>query len=366
MEIGLIILGILALAIIIYVFRAKNSKEKVKETDVIVEDIQSPVDKNSNDSLEVEKAVEAPVAAAEEEEAGTDEESSVYVEPIVPESEIEKQEKGISFVAIDFETATSNRNSACQLGVVLVENGVIVERKCYLIQPPENEYNRMNTAVHGLSAKDTAEMPTFKELWSELREYLNNHLIVCHNADFDISVLRSTCEYYSIEDLNIQESICTYRMTGYALIEACQGLNIAVVGHHDALNDAEMCAQIYLKLNAGEIVNESLIKVVKGGKKGHDEDAVNEALEKESDFFKGKAIVITGVFGKYSRDDLKGILEHHGAIIKGSISSKTEIVIMGLDAGPAKCAKIKELQDKGAKIVVLNEQELLEKLNLKE
>lgn len=371
METLLIIFCILVLAIIIYVFRAKNNKQKVAEPHVIVEDIQNLDEINSNESFEVEEAIAAPVevvteaaAAEEEEEEEVKEESSVNDAPqeIVPE--FEKQENGLSFVAIDFETATPNRNSACQLGIVLVENGNIKEKKCFLIQPPENEYNRMNTAVHGLSAKDTLNMPTFKELWHDIREYLNDRLIVCHNADFDISVLKNTCESYSIKDLSIQEVKCTYRMTGLALIEACQGLNVTVNGHHDALNDAEMCAQIFIKLSNGEVVDTSLIKVTKGGKKEHDEAVVNKAFEIESSYFKGKATVITGVFGKFSRDDIKDILEHHGAIIKGSISSKTEIVVMGMDAGPAKCSKIKELQDKGVNIVVLNEQELLEKLKL--
>ena len=37
---------------------------------------------------------------------------------------------------------------------------------------------------------------------------------------------------------------------------------------------------------------------------------------------------------------------------------------MGMDAGPSKCAKIKELVDSGVDIVVPNETELLEKLHM--
>lgn len=61
---------------------------------------------------------------------------------------------------------------------------------------------------------------------------------------------------------------------------------------------------------------------------------------------------------------LKSILEHHGAIIRTGISTKTNVVVMGMDAGPSKCAKIKELVDSGVDIVVLNETELLEKLHM--
>ena len=40
-----------------------------------------------------------------------------------------------SFIAVDFETATYNR-MACQVGIVVVRNGVITERISNFIQPP--------------------------------------------------------------------------------------------------------------------------------------------------------------------------------------------------------------------------------------
>lgn len=275
-----------------------------------------------------------------------------------------KKNDELSFVAIDFETATAKRYSACQLGIVVVENGIIKDKKCFLIQPPNNEYSKKSTAIHGISSKHTVDKPNFLQQWPLIKQLINDSCIVCHNSDFDIDVLKSTCNYYGISDLRIKDIKCTYRMTGYSLIEACQGLSISVSGHHNALNDAEMCANIYIKLCCGKAVDTSLIKVVKGGKKEHSEELINQALQINSSFFEGKNVVITGVFGKFNRDDLKSILEHHGAIIRTGISTKTNVVVMGMDAGPSKCAKIKELVDSRVDIVVLNETELLEKLHM--
>ncbi len=36
-------------------------------------------------------------------------------------------QSGLSFTAIDFETATANQNSACAVGLVVVEQGIIVD-----------------------------------------------------------------------------------------------------------------------------------------------------------------------------------------------------------------------------------------------
>ncbi|MGN1219743.1 MAG: BRCT domain-containing protein [Candidatus Cryptobacteroides sp.] len=75
--------------------------------------------------------------------------------------------------------------------------------------------------------------------------------------------------------------------------------------------------------------------------------------------FYNKKIVITGVFCQYpDRNELAYILKSYGADIKSSISGRTNIVIMGSDAGPKKQEKIIEINSNGGNIQVLNEFEL--------
>ena len=45
-----------------------------------------------------------------------------------------------NFTAFDFETANYKRSSACAIGLVKVENGVIVEEKSFLIKPQPNYF----------------------------------------------------------------------------------------------------------------------------------------------------------------------------------------------------------------------------------
>ena len=56
----------------------------------------------------------------------------------------------------------------------------------------------------------------------------------------------------------------------------------------------------------------------------------------------GKKVVLTGTLLKYTRDSAKEILERMGAIVSGSVSSKTDIVIAGSDAG-SKLTKAQQL-----------------------
>ena len=56
----------------------------------------------------------------------------------------------------------------------------------------------------------------------------------------------------------------------------------------------------------------------------------------------GKKFVLTGSLEKYTRDDAKSILESFGAVVAGSVSAKTDFVLVGADAG-SKLAKAQNL-----------------------
>ena len=54
---------------------------------------------------------------------------------------------------------------------------------------------------------------------------------------------------------------------------------------------------------------------------------------KEDSPFSGKTVVLTGTLSKYGRKEATEILENLGAKVSGSVSSKTDIVIFGTEAG---------------------------------
>ena len=78
----------------------------------------------------------------------------------------------------------------------------------------------------------------------------------------------------------------------------------------------------------------------------------------KSNFFFGKRVVITGVFNSFSRDFLSELLHERGAFRTGSISTKTDVVIIGLEAGPSKLEKVEELKQTGHAITCLSEDEV--------
>ena len=57
----------------------------------------------------------------------------------------------------------------------------------------------------------------------------------------------------------------------------------------------------------------------------------------------GKIFVVSGVFEKFSRDDLKKAIEDNGAKVGSSISAKTDYIVAGENMGPAKLEKANKL-----------------------
>lgn len=63
----------------------------------------------------------------------------------------------------------------------------------------------------------------------------------------------------------------------------------------------------------------------------------------ESNLLGGKTFVVSGVFGNYSRDELKVAIEANGGKVTGSVSSKTDFVVAGENMGLEKRRKAEEL-----------------------
>ena len=66
----------------------------------------------------------------------------------------------------------------------------------------------------------------------------------------------------------------------------------------------------------------------------------------------GLTFVVSGVFTKFSRDDLKAAIEQNGGKVVGTVSGKTSYIVAGENMGPEKLKKAEKL---GVKIIDENE-----------
>ena len=158
------------------------------------------------------------------------------------------------FVAIDFETASARRDSACAVGVAAGCGGRVVLSRIYLIRPPSGQFTF--TDLHGLRWENVRDAPTFAELWSTLRGWLADAAFVAaHNASFDRSVLHACCARYRLRPPRTR-FVCTVELARAQwgirptkLPDVCRRLGIPL-RHHDAGSDAVACARIVLAAEA--------------------------------------------------------------------------------------------------------------------
>lgn len=154
------------------------------------------------------------------------------------------------FAAIDFETANSKPNSACQLGIVIVEDWKIVAEYEWLIRPPRLFFSPFCVRVHGITARDCMNEPGWETIWQQAAPILEGLLILGHNVGFDASVLLNCCLHYELPPPR-NELQCTRLISkrawpdrsGHGLAAVAERLGIAF-RHHNALEDARASALV--------------------------------------------------------------------------------------------------------------------------
>ena len=176
-----------------------------------------------------------------------------------------------TFAAIDFETATREHDSACAVAAVVFVNDKPRDFVSALIRPPQySEHASAGeypfTYLHGITPADTRKSPPFPAAWERVSqmlyryEILNKHIVVAHNASFDMTVLRRTAECYDYTPSPFHFA-CTMRIARSAIPEARHWNNHKPWGlaslsrhfnieldHHNHTSDAHAAGLLWLKL----------------------------------------------------------------------------------------------------------------------
>lgn len=267
----------------------------------------------------------------------------------------------MDFVAIDLETATADRNSACAMAIVIVQKSEIIAEHKFLIQPPLNEYAPINIRVHGISPTDTETEPTIEEYYNLIFDSVNGAKVVAHNASFDMSVMKHSLEYYGLTVPCPNSISCTYRMTGKSLKACCDEYGFELE-HHEPLSDAKACARLFMRLTSDGVKMPEPAKRIHSTIKLRREALSTENIINKDSLFFGKFVVITGVFETFERTEIADAVQSLGASVKSSISPKTDILICGANCGPSKLAKVIEFKEQGVKNIEIVYEDYLHKI----
>ncbi len=265
----------------------------------------------------------------------------------------------LSFTALDFETANSDRSSACAVGAVKVRNGQVVETFRSLIHPPDDActFHTVNSSIHGLSAVSVINAPEWPEIFPEFRSFVDGDLVVGHNVIFDVSVLLNVCSSYDIEWPE-WDTACTYRVArrllkipSYTLPWVANHLDLGSFDHHDPLADARMSAEVFLVFAGMKGVESAraLSAAVGLAPTKTFIDDVNDAPsmpgpppdfpmelgiegsreEHAGSGFAGQYVCFTGGLKSMVRDQARALIAEHGGTAQSEVTSQTTVVVTG-------------------------------------
>lgn len=157
-------------------------------------------------------------------------------------------------VALDFETANPQRVSACSVGGCVISNGEIVDRFSTLIKPPTDYFAPMNVRIHHITPDMVADAPTFADLFPRFRQRVENRTVISYSK-FDLSVINSLLAHFGCRCAFEHVDVCQLAkqmlpdLKNHKLPTVANALGLGSFNHHDAAEDAIMCARVFLALS---------------------------------------------------------------------------------------------------------------------
>lgn len=310
---------------------------------------------------------------------------------------------GLSFVALDFETANSFRGSPCAIGMIKVVDGQIADEYSRLVRPPigSDHFDPWNVMIHGITPNMVRDAKRFGDEWPTVLDFIGGLPIVAHNAGFDMGVMR---EALTVSDISWPqlEYLCTmvlsrrtYELPSHTLAFVAKAAHVPWDEelHHDAMYDALIAAKIVLSMakdNGCDTLYQLLEKLdvtvgiltpekwvgcqSRHNYKSHShrikEVEINLGAD-PSHPIAGKRVVFTGTLHSMTRIDAWKAVAALGGVPQDNITNETNILVLGeqelskLRPGETKSSKFlkaAKLKSQGRDIEVVTERDFLSQM----
>ncbi|ACB08716.1 DNA polymerase III subunit alpha [Thermotoga sp. RQ2] len=176
------------------------------------------------------------------------------VEPVIRNLSYDSSFENATFVVLDFETTGLDPqvDEIIEIGAVKIQDGQIVDEYHTLIKP-SREISRRSSEITGITQEMLENKRSIEEVLPEFLGFLENSIIVAHNANFDYRFLRLWIkkvmgldwERPYIDTLALAKSLL--KMRSYSLDSVVEKLGLGPFRHHRALDDARVTAQVFLR-----------------------------------------------------------------------------------------------------------------------
>ncbi|MGL4767236.1 MAG: DNA polymerase III subunit epsilon [Formosimonas sp.] len=168
-------------------------------------------------------------------------------------------------VILDTETTgldPATGHKLVEVGCVEMINRQLTGRHFHHYLNPQRESDEGALAVHGLTTEFLRDKPLFKEIATDLIEFVRGATVLIHNASFDTKFINAELALLNLPPMNeVCEIEDTLRMAKNMfpgkrnnLDALCERLGVSNAHRvlHGALLDAEILAEVYLAMTRGQ------------------------------------------------------------------------------------------------------------------
>jgi len=149
------------------------------------------------------------------------------------------------FAFLDVETTGLDPNSGdkiCEIAVIKTLDGQIADEFVTLLNPGRNIPERA-VSIHGITQTMVNRAPLFRDIANDLLDFLNDTVIVAHNARFDLEFLRSELRNLTLylPENNIIDTLAIarryYTFPSNSLGDIARYIGLPIDKQHRALAD---------------------------------------------------------------------------------------------------------------------------------
>ncbi|MBF0805913.1 MULTISPECIES: helicase C-terminal domain-containing protein [unclassified Streptococcus] len=244
------------------------------------------------------------------------------------------------YAIVDIEaTNPGNQAKIIQVGIVLLENGEIIQSYQTDVNPQE-ALDQHIIELTGITDQQLMQAPLFSQVAGVIYDLLEDAVFVAHNVTFDANLLAESLfwEGYELRTPRVDTvelaQVCFPRLQNYSLGSLCQEFEIPLENAHTALADAQATAELLLVL----------MERIQGLPKG-----LVEQLWKKSDaLLYETGLIFQDCLGQMEESSDSAILLEHGLYLRkpkrsvvGEASLGTwqeNFLRLGLEARPVQAA----------------------------
>ena len=169
-------------------------------------------------------------------------------------------------IFLDTETTGLSPDSGdrmVEIGCIEMDNRRLTGRHLHFYLNPERKNGEGAVAVHGLTDEFLSDKPLFKSVAEEFIEFVRDAEIIIHNASFDVGFLNEELRRCNLPKFSTHVSAITDTLAmardqfpgkSNSLDALCKRLEVDNTNRtlHGALIDANLLAEVYIRLTRGQ------------------------------------------------------------------------------------------------------------------